>query len=256
MKAAWCILCVFAAAIPVQAEAVNVAAASDLNFAVQEVIKGFEQNTGNSVGLTLSSSGNFYAQILNGAPFDVFLSADMEYPKQLEKQGYAVPGSTFIYGIGRIALWVPNRSALDLNKVGMNALLDNSIRKIAIANPEHAPYGRAAVAALEHAKLYDRVKGKLVLGENVSQAAQFVQSGAADAGIVAMSIALSRPMRDAGRYWAIPADMYPPLEQGAVLLKRAGPVGKAFHEWLRGAEARKIFDNYGFATSGEAARRN
>ena len=196
MKAASWILCCFAAAIPLRAESVNVAAASDLNFAVQEIIKSFEQNTGNTVRLTLGSSGNFYAQILNGAPFDVFLSADMEYPKQLEKQGYAVPGSTFAYGAGRIALWVPNRSSLDLDKVGMNALLDNSIRKIAIANPAHAPYGRAAVAALEHAKLYDRVKNKLVLGENISQAAQFVQSGAADLGVIAISIALSRQMGD------------------------------------------------------------
>ena len=252
MKAASWILCCFAAAIPLRAESVNVAAASDLNFAVQEIIKSFEQNTGNTVRLTLGSSGNFYAQILNGAPFDVFLSADMDYPKRLERQGYSVPGSTFTYGVGRLALWVPNRSSLDLDKIGMNALLDDSIRKIAIANPEHAPYGRAAVAALEHAKLYDRVKGKLVLGENVSQAAQFVQSGAADAGIVAMSIALSRPMRDAGRYWAVPADTYPRLEQAAVLLKHAGPVGKAFHEWLHSAEARGIFDNYGFAASREA----
>ncbi len=256
MKVAPWVLCFFAAAIPLRAESVNVAAASDLNFAIQEIVKGFEQNTGNPVRLTLGSSGNFYAQILNGAPFDVFLSADTDYPKQLEKQGYAVPGSTFIYGIGRIALWVPKRSSLDLNKIGMNALLENSIKRIAIANPAHAPYGRAAVAALEHAKLYDRVKNKLVLGENISQAAQFVQSGAADIGVIAMSIALSRPMHDAGRYWAIPADMYPRLDQGAVLLKRAGATGRAFHEWLRSAEARKIFDNYGFATSREAAQEN
>ena len=138
----------------------------------------------------------------------------------------------------------------------MNALLDDSIRKIAIANPAHAPYGRAAVAALQQAKLYDRVKSKLVLGENISQAAQFVQAGAADLGILAMSMALSRPMRDAGRYWVIPPDMYPRLEQGAVLLKRAGAAGRAFHEWLRSAEARQIFDKYGFATSREAAGRD
>lgn len=246
MKAPWRILCLFAAAIPLQAEPINVAAASDLSFAIQEIIHQFEHDTHNAVRLTLGSSGNFYAQIVNGAPFDVFLSADMDYPKQLEKQGYAVPNSAFTYGVGRIAFWLPNRSGLDINKLGMNALLDLSVKKIAIANPAHAPYGRAAVAALEHAKVYDRVKGKLVLGENISQAAQFVQSGAADIGIIAMSIALSRPMREAGRYWIIPADMYPRLDQGAVLLKRAGPTAKAFHEWLRGPEARRIFEKYGF----------
>src|SRR5947199_1742629 len=239
MRTARWIFCFLAAAIPLRAESVNVAAAADVNFAIQEIIQNFEHDTGNVVHLTLGSSGNFYAQILNGAPFDVFLSADTEYPKQLEQQGYAVPGSTFPYGVGRIVLWIPNRSPLDLNKLGMTSLLNDSVKKIAIANPAHAPYGRAAAAAMEYAKLYDRVKGKLVLGENVSQAAQFVQSGAADAGIVAMSIALSRPMRDGGRYWAVPADTYPRLEQAAVLLKHAGPVGKAFHEWLRSAEARR-----------------
>src|SRR5213594_4779009 len=123
MKTVRWIFCFLAAAIPLRAESVNVAAAADLNFAIQEIIQQFERDTGNVVHLTLGSSGNFYAQILNGAPFDVFLSADTEYPKQLERQGYAVPGSTFIYGIGRIALWVPKRSSLDLNKIGMNALL-------------------------------------------------------------------------------------------------------------------------------------
>src|SRR5260370_558882 len=128
----------------------------------------------------------------------------------------------------------------------MSAVVDGSVKKVAIANPAHAPDGRAAVAALERAKLYDRVKSKLVLGENISQAAQFVQSGAADIGIIALSIVLSAAMRETGRYWVIPADLHPPLEQGAVLLKRAGPAGKAFHEWLRRPEARRILEKYGF----------
>src|SRR5205814_8750676 len=195
MKAAPWILCFLTAAMPLRAESVNVAAASDLNFAVQEIIKSFEHNTGNVVHLTLGSSGNFYAQILNGAPFDVFLSADTDYPKQLEQQGYAVPGSTFPYGVGRIVLWIPNRSPLDLNKLGMTSLLNDSVKKIAIANPAHAPYGRAAAAAMEYAKLYDRVKGNLVLGENMSQAARCVQYGVAEAGIVALSLALSAPVQ-------------------------------------------------------------
>jgi molybdate transport system substrate-binding protein len=249
MKFLLCFLCLFVAICPLQAETINVAAASDLNFPIKEIIQQFEQRTGNQVHLTLGSSGNFYAQIVNGAPFDVFLSADMNYPKQLESKGKVVQGSTFVYGVGRIALWVPKRSALDLEKLGLRAVTEPSVQKIAIANPEHAPYGRAAVAALEQAKVYDAARPKLVLGENISQAAQFVQTGAADIGIVALSIALSAPMRAAGRYWIIPSDMYPRLEQGAVLLKRGGPAAKAFHEWLRGTESRKILEKYGFGGS-------
>ena len=157
---AW-IFCLLLAAVPVRAETVNVAAASDLSFALQEIIKQFEHETGNPIHLTLGSSGNFFAQIVNGAPFDVFLSADVEYPKQLQEKGLTVSGSTFVYGVGRIALWAPHRSALNLDR-GVSVLLDPSIRKIAVANPAHAPYGRAAVAALEKAKVYDSVKSKLV----------------------------------------------------------------------------------------------
>src|SRR5262245_26458051 len=134
------------AAMPLVAEQVNVAAASDLNFAIQELAQQFERETGHTVRLTLGSSGNFYAQILNGAPFDVFLSTDLNYPKQLEKAGLAVGDSTFVYGVGGIALWVRKNSKIKLDS-GMKALLEPSVKKIAIANPEHAPYGRAAVAA-------------------------------------------------------------------------------------------------------------
>jgi len=233
--------------VPVRAETINVAAASDLSFALHEMIGAFEHETGHQVRLTLGSSGNFYAQIVNGAPFDVFLSADMDYPKQLEANGHAVPGSVFTYGLGALALWVPRQSTLRLERLGLQVLLDDSVKKVAIANPEHAPYGRAAVAAMKHAKVYDRVKAKLVLGENVSQAAQFVQSGAADIGIIALSIVLSAPMRQSGRYWMIPADMYPLLVQAAVLLKRAGPAARDFYQWLHGSDAQQILFKYGFA---------
>jgi len=231
---------------PLEAEQVNVAAASDLNFAIKEIIQQFERETGHKVRLTLGSSGNFYAQIVNGAPFDVFLSADLDYPRQLEKSGYAAPGSTSIYGVGGIALWVRKDSRIKPDTKGMKALLEPSIKKVAIANPEYAPYGRAAIAAMQKAQIYESVKNKLVLGENMSQAAQFVQSGAADAGIIALSIALSEPMERTGLYWVIPRDNYPPLEQGAVLLKRGGTEAKAFFDWLRGEPARRIFEKYGF----------
>ncbi len=234
------------AAIPLYAGEIHVAAASDLNFAIKEIIQKFEPRGGHKVRLTLGSSGNFYAQIVNGAPFDVFLSADMDYPARLEQAGYAVPGSTFVYGIGAITLWIPKTSPLDIERMGMMALLEPSVKKIAIANPGHAPYGRAAVAAMLAAGVYDRVKNKLVLGENISQAAQFVQSGAADIGILAKSIAGSEAMLRAGRHWVVPPETYPPLLQGAVLLKRGGPAAKSFHDFLRSAEAREVLTKYGF----------
>jgi len=233
-------------AVSARAEDVHVAAASDLNFALKEIIQDFERSTGNKVVLSLGSSGNFFAQIQNGAPFDVFLSADLNYPRELEKSGHAVAGSTFVYGIGRIALWVPGRSSLNMDKLGMQALLDSSVRKIAIANPEHAPYGRAAVSAMQSAKVYDQVKNKIVLGENISQAAQFVQSAAADIGVIALSLVLSEPMRRAGRYWMIPEETYPKLEQGAVLLKRGGPAARQFLDWLKRPESKQTFKKYGF----------
>jgi molybdate transport system substrate-binding protein len=245
MRFALSLVCLLVA-FPLHAEEIRVAAASDLNFAMKEIIQEFEHSTAHRLRLTLGSSGNFYAQIVNGAPFDVFLSADLDYPRRLEQGGQAVAGSTFVYGVGRIALWVPGRSALSLGKLGMRALVEPSVKKIAIANPEHAPYGRAAIAAMEYASVLVEAKKKLVFGENISQAAQFVQSGAADIGVIALSIALSDPMRNAGRYWVIPPDTYPRMEQGAVLLKRAGPAARAFHEWLRGPETRGILDKYGF----------
>ncbi len=239
----WLFLCV-----PLHAEDIHVAAASDLNFAIKEIIAGFEHHSGQKVQLTLGSSGNFYSQIINGAPFDVFLSADLNYPKKLEDANDAVRGSTFVYGVGRIVLWVPNRSGLAPEKTGMQILAGPAVKKIAIANPEHAPYGQAAVAAMQHAKVYEAVKKKLVLGENISQAAQFVQSGAADIGIVALSLALSPPMSQSGKYWTVPESTYPRLEQGAVLLKHGGDSAKAFHVWLRSPESKMIFAKYGFVS--------
>jgi molybdate transport system substrate-binding protein len=229
-----------------QAANVTVAAASDLNFAIKEIITSFEKATGNHVQLTLGSSGNFYAQISNGAPFEVFLSADASYPENLKKAGKVDADATFIYAIGKIVLWIPGTSTIDVQRMQMKSLLDPSIRKIAIANPEHAPYGKAAVAAMKSAGVYDLVKSRLVLGENISQAAQFVQSGATDIGIVALSLALSDAMRTSGRYWEIPQDLYPRMEQAAALMTNAGPAARAFYEWLRRPDSREILTRYGF----------
>ena len=232
--------------VPLHAEQITVVAASDLMAPISEIVQQFERETGHQVRVTLGSSGNFYAQILNGAPFDVFLSADVNYPKELEKAGRAVSGSTFVYGVGQIALWTTKDSKIDVKALGMKALMMPAVKKIAIGNPEHAPYGRAAVAAMQKTNVYEYVKDKLVLGENISQAAQFVHSGAADVGIIALSIALSAPMQQSGVYWIVPRNTYPPLEQGAVLLKHGGTAAKVFHEWLRSPAAVRILAQYGF----------
>jgi molybdate transport system substrate-binding protein len=207
----------------------------------------YEKTTGNHVRLSLGSSGNFYAQIQNGAPFDIYFSADIAYPRKLEEAGLTVPGSLYPYAIGRMVLWAGKESHLELSK-GLEILREPTIKKIAIANPKHAPYGRAAVAAMEHAQVYDRIKDKLVLGENISQAAQFVESGAADVGIIALSLALAPPMQAAGRYWEIPADAHTPIEQGAVILKgvKNQEHAKAFLSFVLGVEGQATMKRYGF----------
>ena len=172
----------------------KIAAASDLTFAFKDVVARFEKQTGNRVRLTYGSSGNFFSQIQNGAPFDLFFSADVSFPQKLEAAGLTEPGSIYEYAKGEIVIWVLNGSKLDLSK-GLAVLLDPNIRKIAIANPLHAPYGAAAVAAMKHVGIYDQVKDKFVQGENISQTAQFVHSGNADVGIIALSLALAPAMK-------------------------------------------------------------
>jgi len=229
-------------------EELAIAAASDLNFAFKELVAEYEKTTGRHVKLSLGSSGNFYSQIQNGAPFDLYFSADVRYPQKLEESGHAVPGTLYKYAGGRIVLWAPNGSSLDIKKRGMDALLDPSVRRIAIANPKHAPYGRAAVSAMEHFQVYDRVKDRLVLGENISQAAQFAQSGAADVGIVALSLALAPTMKDAGQYWEIPTDAYPLIEQGAIILQRSTnqQAARSFLDFIRGPQGQEVMRRYGF----------
>jgi len=234
-------------AVDVFAEEIAIAAASDLNFAIKEIIAEFEKATGNHVKLSLGSSGNFYAQIQNGAPFDLYFSADIGYPKKLEEAGLIVPGSLYRYAIGRIVLWTNHSSHRDVTK-GLEMLRDPSVKKIAIANPKHAPYGRAAVAAMQHFKVYDAAKERLVLGENISQAAQFIESGACDVGIIALSLALAPTMKAAGTYWEIPSDAHPPLEQGAAILKtsKQQKMAQQFLEFMQGTQGQEIMSRYGF----------
>ena len=231
---------------------VTVAAASDLADAMREIATNFEKASGCTVRVSTGSSGNFLSQIENGAPFDVFFSADVEYSKKLESEGLALPGTTYLYAVGKIVLWIRNDSRLDLSR-GISALRDPSIRKIAIANPQHAPYGRAAEEALRNAGVYDAVKDRLVLGENISQAAQFVESGNADAGILALSLALSPGLKDRGRFWRIPENFYAPIQQGVVIVSASqNPRGaRAFIDYVKSPATTALLERYGFVLPGK-----
>lgn len=225
-----------------------VAAASDLSFVMPEIAARYQQQTGRKVSFTFGSSGNFYQQIRNGAPFDLFFSADENYPAKLLQEGFAEPGSLYSYALGKIVLYVPSNSNINLGR-GLNALPAPNIRKIAIANPQHAPYGRAAVEALKTKGVYEKVRDKLVLGENISQTAQFVQSGNADAGILALSLASAPSMRATGRFFEIPPSSYSPIRQAAVILNssRHKDTAKDFLRFLREPETLDLLARYGFS---------
>jgi molybdate transport system substrate-binding protein len=233
---------------------IRVAAAADLQFAMPDIADQFEKQTGTKVDVTYGSSGNFFSQLQNGAPFDLFFSADVDYPRKLESAGLAEPGTLYEYAVGRIAIWAPAATKVDVARQGWKALLDPGVQKIAVANPEHAPYGRAAVAALQKAGIYEQVKAKLVYGENISQAAQFVQSGNAQAGIVAMSLAVSPGMKE-GKRWEIPADMHPSIEQAAIMLKSSKNKDgvRSFLKFIKSEAGRSTLSNYGFTVPGVAA---
>ena len=225
-----------------------VAAAADLSSALKEVGDNYEKKTGVKVKLSFGASGALTQQIQNGAPFDLFFSADMEYPRQLIASRDADAASLYQYAVGKLVLWVPADSPLDVEHKCMNVLLDPSVKKIAIANPQHAPYGRAAVGALKHTGVYDQVADRLVLGENVSQAAQFVESGNAQAGFVALAHAVAPGMRGKGKYWEVPLDAYPPLAQGVIVLSDSQHKKQAaeFLEYIKTKEVAELLRNYGF----------
>jgi molybdate transport system substrate-binding protein len=237
------------------AQEITVAAAADLQFAMQDLAARFEKETGKTVKLIYGSSGNFFQQIQNGAPFDLFFSANLDYPKKLEAAALTDPGSYYQYAKGKIVIWVPKDSKLDLSS-GMKVLLDPSIKKLAIANPQHAPYGQAAVAAMQNEKVYDKVKDKIVLGENISQTASFVVSGSADVGIVALSLALSSNMKDRGRYTEVPADEYPPIEQACVILgsSKNKDTARQFLSFFKKPAITDLLKSYGFDVQGGSAK--
>ena len=250
----------FAIAAPGQKPApgppLTVAAAADLSFALPRITGIFEQQTGRTVRVVYGSSGTLYAQIQNGAPFDVYLSADVNYARQLVNLHQALGDSFTRYAVGRIVLWAPKDSPLDLKQFGIRILEHPEVQKIAIANPEHAPYGRAAVAAMTHFNMYYHLGPKLVLGENVSQAAEFVRSANAQVGIIALSLALAPSMRE-GKTWEIPLTAYPPLEQAGVVLtfSRNQAFARRFLEFLKSPKAAEVFRQFGYGPVQERKRK-
>jgi molybdate transport system substrate-binding protein len=228
----------------------RIAAAADLRYALEDVTKAFHQRNGDvAIEPAYGSSGTFYAELLNHAPFDLYLSADLEYPRKLAAQGLTQPGSEFTYAVGRIVLWTGRESGIDVERLQIGALSLPAVHHIAIANPRHAPYGRAAEAALHSLGVYDAVKDKLVMGENISQAFQLVASGAAEVGIVALSLTQAPGAAGHGRYWEIPRDAYPRLEQGGCILQwaRDPAAAQAFRAFLLAPEGRAILKRYGFS---------
>lgn len=233
--------------VPSRGQEITVAAAADLRSALDEITSHFQTESSVHVKVIYGSSGNLFQQIQNGAPFDVFFSANSDYPKKLQAAGFSVSGSYYEYARGHIVLLTSSASPFDLQQ-GLKVLLEASIRRIAIADPSHAPYGQAAVAALKSQGLYDRVSRKIVVGENVAQAASFVTSGAADIGIVAKSVVVLPSARAQTRFAEIPANQYPPIQQACVLLKSSTKpeAARRFLSYIRGPEASKILQRYGF----------
>lgn len=242
-----------AAGIAAAAAPPLVAAASDLQFALAEIAELFRAGTGQALRLSFGSSGNIARQIEQGAPVEVFLSADEAFVFRLHDGGHTRDRGA-LYAVGRIVLFTPPGSPLD-SAGGLEALRGalaaGRIRRFAIANPEHAPYGRAAMQALRNAGLWDAVQRHLVFGENVSQAAQFALAGGSQGGIVAYSLVLAPVLRDRGTHQLLPETLHDPLRQRMALTRRATPAAEAFHAYLQGRAAREVMARYGFVLPGE-----
>jgi molybdate transport system substrate-binding protein len=249
MASIFAFFCAVESAPPAHSETVTIAAAADLGYCIEELNRTYLQShSGTELKVSTGSSGNFSAQIQSGAPFDVFLSADIQYPKTLAAGGFVDASTLTVYAIGKIVLWTTKPESISLDR-GLEILLDRAVvKKIAIANPEHAPYGRAAKAVLERRGFWSEVQDRLVQGENIGQTAQYVQTGNADVGFVALSLVLGPNLKNLGRYIEIDPGLYPKLEQ-AMVLTSAGSKREAvrdYFQFLRSTAARTIFDQFGF----------
>lgn len=249
----FCLICfLLFAATQAHAEKITVASAADLKFAMDEIVTEFKKSIREGeVEIIYGSSGKFNTQIQQGAPYDLYFSADIAFPKGLAKEGWAASEVT-PYAFGRIVLWSASE---DASKMTLESLADAKITRIAIANPKHAPYGKRAEEALHSSKMWDKVESKLVYGENIAHAAQFVQTGNAQIGIIALSLAVNPELATKGGYWLIPDNLHNPLEQGFIITKRAkdNELAKQFADYMSGKEARAIMTKYGFVLPGEAA---
>ena len=236
----------------VKAEVIRVFAAADLQFALRELADIYmKKYPEDKIELIFGSSGKGFAQIKAGAPYHIFFSADMKYVEELYREGYAITKPK-PYAIGRIVLWTRKDSGLDPSKFP-EVLLDPRVKRIAIANWEHAPYGKASKEALEAYGVFQKVKDKLVIGENIAQTASYISSGAADLGFIALSLAKAPELERVGRYWLVPEDKHERILQGYVITKEGQKVvgARRFYEFVASTEARKVFVKYGFLLPGE-----
>ncbi len=232
-------------ALSAQAEKITIAAAADLKFAMDEIVSRYKQShAADEIEVVYGSSGKFNTQIQQGAPFDLFFSADIAFPRELAKSGLAA-SEVKPYAVGRIVLW---SSRMDASKMTLASLTDPKIAHIAIANPQHAPYGKRAEEALRISGLWGKIESKLVYGENIANTAQFVQTGNAEVGIIALSLAVSPTLSAKGGYYLIPDKLHAPLEQGFILTKRAtdNALAKRFAEYMSSKSARAVMTQYGF----------
>ena len=233
---------------PAQGATVVIAAAADLTYCIEALNQGYHHNHADTeLKVSTGSSGNFYTQIEHGAPYDLFLSADISFPRKLVDEGFADGSTLSVYSIGRLALWTAKPDSVSVDK-GIGVVRDPAVKRIAIANPEFAPYGRAAKAALETAGLWNEIQSRIVTGENIAQTAQFVQSGNVDVGFVALSLLYNPTLRNVGHYVQVDPKLYPPLQQALVLTKTGtgNSAARDYLQFLGSEEARTIFDRYGF----------
>jgi molybdate transport system substrate-binding protein len=229
---------------PALAEQVLVAVAANFVPPFREVATEFEKMTGHNVQIAAGSSGNFYAQIKNGAPFDVFFSADNERPKLLEDEGLGVKGSRFTYAIGRLVLWSPDP---DLVK-GEDTLRSQKFKHLAVANPKTAPYGVAAMRAMQKLGVWESVQPRIVLGENIGQTMGFIESGNAELGFLALSQVMDPKIKGKGGRWDVPNDFHDPIQQDVILLAKGkeNPAAKALMEFVGRSQATAIIERYGY----------
>lgn len=238
-------ICALVLSMSAYAEKINIAAAADLKFAMDEIVAKFrEANAKDDVDVIYGSSGKFYTQIQQGAPYDLYFSADIAFPRELAKSGFSF-SEVIPYAFGRIVLW---SATMEANKMSLDSLTSSKVSHIAIANPKHAPYGKRAEEALRASRLWERVEPKLVYGENIAHTAQFVQTGNAQVGIIALSLALNPALANKGGYWLIPDTLHAPLEQAFIITKRAqgNDLAKKFADYMRSSATRTIMTKYGF----------